>query len=374
MRPLYIAGKKISIEKDPTNTKTPWWMTVIAVVLALVFCAGFMLLNDNNPITVFSKMFSGAFGSLYGLSETLLKAIPLMLCGLGVAIAYRISVWNIGAEGQFVMGAIAATSITIYYPEMGAFSSITLMLLAGFTAGALWALVVAICRSYFDVNEVICSLMLNYIAILFLSFLVFEPWKDPNGFNFPGTAIFNSSQQLPALDDLRLHVGLLIALASILLYAVLVKFTQWGYQLRLLSANVNAARYAGMHVKRQIIIVLMISGGLAGIAGMVEVSGVTHRLSQGVSSGYGYTAIIVAWLARLNPIGIVISSILCGAVIVGGYSVQLIGLPASMALMIQGAILFFVIGGEVFSQYRIRLAPTKLKNTDQKSSAKVEVL
>lgn len=355
MTPFYIAGKKISIEKDPTNTKTPWWMTVISVVLALVFCAGFMLINGNNPITVFSKMFMGAFGSMYGFSETLLKSVPLMLCGLGVAIAYRISVWNIGAEGQFVMGAIAATSITIYYPEMGTIPSLVAMLLAGFAAGALWALLTAICRAYFEVNELICSLMLNYVAILFLSFLVFEPWKDPHGFNFPGTAIFNASQQLPALGDQRLHIGLLLALAAIFLYAVLVKYTRWGYQLRLLSANANAARYAGMNVKRQIIVILMISGGLAGIAGMAEVAGVTHRLTQGVASGYGYTAIIVAWLAKLNPVGIVVSSILCGAVIVGGYSVQLIGLPASMALMIQGAILFFVIGGEVFSQYRIKI-------------------
>lgn len=349
---LPLINKRLILVKNPQVTQTPWWVSVLSVVLAFVFCGVLIAFSGNDPLVVFARMFKGAFGSTYGLSETLLKAIPLLLCGLGVAIAYKIAIWNIGAEGQLVMGAIAATSVTIFWPDMAMLPSLCLMVLLGFIAGGIWGLFTAIPRVYFQVNEIITSLMLNYVALLLLDYLVFDPWKDPNGFNFPGTAIFNSAQQLPNFGDTRLHVGLFIALIAVAVYAVFVKKTTWGYRIRLLAANPNAARYAGMNVSKQILIVMLLSGGLAGLAGMAEVSGVTHRLMYGISPGYGYTAIIVAWLAKLNPWGLLISSVLCGAVIVGGYSVQLIGLPVSMAMMIQGAILFFLIGGEALGRYR----------------------
>jgi ABC-type uncharacterized transport system permease subunit len=347
-------GFHFRLEFDPSKQKSSWWVPVLSIVLALIFCAVFIAMNGRNPITVYMKMLTGAFGSSYGISETLVKAIPLLLCGLGVSVAYRIAIWNIGAEGQFIIGALAATGVTIYFPNLPSAAMIPLMVVAGIAAGAVWGLLTAIPKAYFQVNELITSLMLNYVAILLMNYFIFGPWKDPKGFNFPGTPMFTLSQQLLTLGGTRLHLGLVFGLIAVALYAFFIHFTRWGYELRLIGANPNAARYAGIRIHSHVIIVLMISGGLAGLAGMTEVSGVAHRLMYGISPGYGYTAIIVAWLAKLNPIGLIISSVLFGGLIVGGFSVQTIGLPSSMSLMLQGAILFFLIGGDMLSRFRWR--------------------
>ncbi|UJF32704.1 ABC transporter permease [Paenibacillus hexagrammi] len=333
--------------------RSPWWIPIASVVLALLFCALFLAWNGMNPLIVYSKMFQGAFGSKYGWSETLVKAIPLLLCGIGVAVAYRIHVWNIGAEGQFVAGAIAATAVTVYAPGLPGSIAIPLMLVAGIAAGALWGLLTAIPKVYFQVNELITSLMLNYIALSVLDFVVFGPWKDPKGFNFPGTPMFTPGEQLLTFFGTRVHLGLIYGLLAVLLFAFIVYRTKWGYEWKLLGSNPHAAEYAGIRIKKHVLLVMLISGGVAGLAGMCEVSGVAHRLLYGISPGYGYTAIIVACLAKLNPFGMILSSILFGGLLVGGYSVQSIGLPPSMSLMLQGAILFFVIGGEQLSRYRL---------------------
>jgi simple sugar transport system permease protein len=312
-----------------------------------------------NPLTVYQKMFIGAFGTSFGITETLVKAIPLLLCGLGVAIAYRISVWNIGAEGQFAAGAIAATAVTIYFPDQPAYISIPLMMAFALAGGGLWGLLTAIPRVYFQVNELISSLMLNYVALLLLDYAVFGPWKDPKGMNFPGTPMFTDAQMLPVLGNTRLHLGLVFGLAAVLLYALLIRYTRWGYELRLIGANPEAAKNAGIRISRHILLVMLISGGLAGLAGMSEVSGVAHRLMYGISPGYGYTAIIVAWLAKLNPAGLVVASFLFGGLIVGGYSVQTIGLPSSISSMLQGAILFFLIAGDTLAKLRLRRRSVK---------------
>ncbi|WP_373232886.1 ABC transporter permease [Cohnella sp.] len=341
-------------EFDATRQGSPWWMTIVSILLALLFCGIFIAANGMNPVTVYMKMMKGAFGSEYGLSETLVKSIPLLLCGLGVSIAYRISVWNIGAEGQFVAGAMAATAVTIYFPGLPAYLSIPTMIVFSIAAGGIWGLLTAIPRTYFQVNELITSLMLNYVALLALDYVVFGPWKDPKGLNFPGSPMFTEAQSLPVLGDTRLHLGLVFGLIAIALYALMIRYTKWGYELRLIGANPEAAKNAGIRISSHILIVMVISGGLAGLAGMSEVSGVAHRLMYGISPGYGYTAIIVAWLARLNPIGLIISSFLFGGLIVGGYSVQTIGLPSSTSSMLQGAILFFLIAGGTASKIRLR--------------------
>ncbi|WP_336785917.1 ABC transporter permease [Paenibacillus sp. MMO-177] len=344
----------LRIELDPSRKESPWWMTIVSILLALVFCGIFIAANGMNPITVYSKMITGAFGTSFGITETLVKSIPLLLCGIGVAIAYRISVWNIGAEGQFLAGAMAATAVTVYFPDMPVYLVIPAMIVFSILGGGIWGLLTAIPRTYFQVNELITSLMLNYVALLALNYFVFGPWKDPKGFNFPGTPVFTDAQSLPVLGDTRLHLGLIFAIVGVLLYAFLMKYTRWGYELRLIGANPEAAKNAGIKISRHILLVMLISGGMAGLAGMAEVSGVTHRLMYGISPGYGYTAIIVAWLAKLNPLGLVISSFLFGGLIVGGFSVQTIGLPSSISSMIQGAILFFLIAGSMASKFRIR--------------------
>ncbi|HUC90432.1 MAG TPA: ABC transporter permease [Paenibacillus sp.] len=342
------------LEIDPSAPDSPWWMMIASVLLALAVCGIFIAANGMDPFVVYKKMLTGAFGSSFGLTETLVKTIPLLLAGLGVSIAYRISVWNIGAEGQFIAGAMATTAVTIYFPGLPGYAAIPAMLVSGVAAGGVWGLLTAIPRTYFQVNELITSLMLNYVALLALDYVVFGPWKDPKGFNFPGTPMFTEAMSLPVLGSTRLHLGLVFALVSVALYALLIRYTRWGYELRLIGANPEAARNAGIRISRHILIVMLISGGLAGLAGMAEVSGVAHRLMYGISPGYGYTAIIVAWLARLNPAGLIVSSFLFGGLIVGGYSVQTIGLPSSTSSMLQGAILFFLIAGGTLGKFRLR--------------------
>lgn len=333
--------------------KSKWWIMPLSILCALLFCALFMLLGGVNPITVYHKMLMGAFGSTYGISETVVKAIPLLLCGLGVAAAYRMSLWNIGAEGQFIMGAIGAASVVILFPDLPGVLYIPAMVVAGMVGGAVWGLCTAIPKAYFGVNELITSLMLNYVALLFLDYLVYGPWRDPNGFNFPGSKPFELNQQLLTLFGSRIHLGLIFGLIAVVLFSFFINHTRWGYEMRVIGANRDAASYAGINITKQILVVMLISGGLAGLAGASEVSGVTHRLMYGISPGYGYTAIIVAWIAKLNPWGMVVSAVLFGGLIVGGYSVQTLGLPSAMSLMLQGAILFFLIGGEMLARFKV---------------------
>ena len=342
------------LEYDPHKKTGGWWVPVASVAVALLLGAIFILLNGMNPVAVYAKMLDGAFGSSFGISETIVKAIPLLLCGLGVAIAYKISVWNIGAEGQFILGAIGATAVTIYFPDLPGGLYIPLMMGIGIAAGAVWGLCTAIPRTYFRVNELITSLMLNYVALLLLDYFVYGPWRDPEGFNFPGTPIFTPFQTLATIGGTRLHLGLFFTIATVILFAFLLTKTRWGYELKLLGSNPIAAQNAGIKIKKHILIVMMISGGLAGFAGAIEVSGVAGRLMYGVSPGYGYTAIIVAWLAKLNPWGMFLTSLFMSSLIVGGYSVQTIGLPSSFSLMLQGLILICLLGGEMLSKYRLK--------------------
>jgi simple sugar transport system permease protein len=345
---------RFRLEIDPAGPEAPWWVTVLAVLLAFVLVAVFIGATGKSPVAVYAKMIGGAFATPFGITETLVKAIPLMLCGLGVSLAYRIQVWNIGAEGQFVAGALAATAVTIYLPGLPGWVALPLMLVAGMAAGGIWGLFTALPKVFFNVNELIISLMLNYVALLGLDFFVFGPWRDPKGMNFPGTPMFTADQSLPVLGDTRLHFGLILALVAVVITAVLVQKTRWGYELRLIGANPEAARHAGINLKGHILFVMLLSGALAGVAGMSEVSGVAHRLLYGISPGYGYTAIIVAWIARLNPFGIVVSAFLFGGLIVGGYSVQTMGLPSSVSSLLQGAVLFFLIAGSILGKVRVR--------------------
>jgi len=301
-------------------------------------------------------MFSGAFGSAYGLSETIVKAIPIALCALGVSIAFRMQLWNIGAEGQLYMGAFAASWVPLTFPGLPAYIMIPAMIIMGMAAGGVWAVFTAIPRAYLGVNEVITTLMLNYVAILWVDYLVYGPWRDPNGFNFPLSAPFAEAARLSTLGGSRVHSGILLALLiAVILYVVMYR-SRWGFEIRVIGESTAAARYAGMDICRNILLVMLFSGAISGLAGMTEVSGITGRLQPGLSPGYGYTAIIVAWLSKLNPFAIILVAVLFGGLQVGGYLVQTVGVPASVATMLQGAILFFVLGGDIFSKFRIRMA------------------
>lgn len=349
-------GFSVTLEKRGTTPYVLYLLVpILSIVAALVVGAIFLKATGHNPFEAYALMFNGAFGSSYGLSETIVKAIPLMLTGLGVSIAFRMLLWNIGAEGQLYMGAFAASWVALFAPDLPGFVMLSLMFIAGFLGGALWGLLPAIPRAFLGVNETITTLMLNYVAILWVSYLVYGPWKDPQGFNFPLTAPFRESATLPTFGDSRVHLGLIFALAAVVIIYIVLKYTRWGYEIKISGESRNAARYAGMNIGRNILLVMFLSGGLAGLAGMAEVSGIIHRLQHGISTGYGYTAIIIAWLSKLNPWAIIIVSFLLGGLLVGGFSIQTSGIPSATVFMLQGLILFFVLGGEIFTRYRLKL-------------------
>ncbi len=335
---------------------------IASIIAALIVGSVIMLFAGENPLGVYREMFDGAFGSNYRRSETVVKTIPLLLTGLGVAVAFRMRLWNIGAEGQFYFGAVFATWVALYgLPSSGAWVVIPAMMVAGMLGGALWGGIPGVLRGYLGVNETITSLMLNYVAILFASWLVHGPWKNPVGFGFPGTVVFSPATYLPTWGTTRVHLGLVFGLiAAVILYFVLQR-TRWGYEISIAGHSERVARYAGMATGRNMVIVMLVSGGLAGLAGMSELAGNGHSLQRELSPGYGYTAIIVAWLGRLNPFGIIVVSFLLAGLLVGGEQIQLsLGLPSAIAPMLQGIILFFLLGGDLLTRYRIvRVSTTK---------------
>ncbi len=339
---------------------------ILSIVLALVVGGILLLAAGANPIETYRAMFDGAFGTTYARSETLVRAIPLMLTGLAVAIAFRMLFWNIGAEGQLVMGAIATAWVPLFLlKDSGLPAGVLLVLmgLAAFAAGALWGLIPAALKAFLRVNEIITTLMLNYVAILFLDYLYTGPWKDKAGFGFPGTANFKEIAALPRLPQAwgfgRVHVGLLIAIAAaVVIWLVLVR-TKWGYEIRVIGENPEAARYAGISLVRNILLVMLLSGGLAGLAGYGQVAGIAFRLQKGIAVGDGFTAIIIAWLAKLHPLAVPVVAVLMAALSVGGDQITItMGLPAAVARVLQGAILFFVLGGDIFVRYRLRVVRT----------------
>jgi ABC-type uncharacterized transport system permease subunit len=346
----------LRVEKRLTVSKMTYFIIpVISIVLALCVGGLFIALMGYNTLEMYTLMFQGAFGSAYGFSETIVKAIPLMLAGLGVAIAFKMLLWNIGAEGQIYMGAFTASWVALFWPNLPPFLVLPVMVVAGFLGGAIWGLIPAIPRALLGVDETITTLMLNYVAILWVDYLVYGPWKDPDGFNFPLSAMFPSHAMLPIIPGTRIHAGLIMALIAAIILFIIVKNTTWGYQISVIGESQKAARYAGINIKKNIFIVMFLSGGLAGLAGMAEVSGIIGRLQHTISVGYGYTAIIIAYLSKLNSIAIIIVSILFGGMLTGGYAIQVLGLPAQVVSMLQGAILFFVLGGEIFTRYQIRI-------------------
>lgn len=329
---------------------------ILSFVLALVVGGLILLVFGINPLEAYQVMIKGSLGSGYAISETLVKAIPLMFTGLGVAIAFRMLFWNIGAEGQLAWGGIAAAFVALYLSDyLPPFTLIPLMMLLAIIAGALWALIPAVLKATIGVNEILTTLMMNYIAILMVEYLYLGPWRDPEGYGFPGTALFPEAAWLPRLTG-RVHIGLFFAILAAALVWFILSRTRWGYEIRVIGENPRAARYSGMSIARNIVLVMLLSGGLAGLAGMAEVSGIAHRLYQGLTVGHGYTAIIVAWLAALNPWGVLLVAFLMAALLVGGDQMQIaLGLPAAVAGVLQGAILFFVLGGSIFVNYRIRV-------------------
>lgn len=356
MSEKYKSKRRIVLEK---RLQVPTWINllvpVVSVVFALLFSAIFLKLTGESPIEVYSVMGRSAFGSSYGWSETIVKAIPLMMASFGVAMAFKMVIWNIGAEGQILLGALAATGVALALPDLPRVLLLIIMTLAAMLAGGLWALIPGIAKAKWNVNEVITSLLLNYVAINLIDYFVYGSWKSASGMGFPETDIISKNAWLPTLGSGRVHLGIVFALLIGVGLYVLLNRTRWGYEIKIIGENRDVARYSGMNITRNIILVMFLSGALAALGGMFEVSGVLHKLDPHLSIGLGYSAIIVAWLSRLNPFVIMVVSMLFGGLINGGYSIQMIGTPAATATMLQGAILFFVLGGDIFARYRIKV-------------------
>jgi len=350
---------KLPLRVERRLTPSPYvHLAASLVALLLAFLVGALVfrLVGADPLQAYWTVFSGAFGSSYALEETLIKTSPLLLIALGLGLAYRVRLWNIGGEGQFYLGAVAATGAALFvFPDMPAWGLLPAVALAGFLGGALWALIPGLLRALWGVNEITTTLMLNYVAILLAEYLVHGPWKNPRGYGFPGTAQLPPAAWLPSLGETRVHAGLLLGLAGAALFWSLLRWTTWGHEIRVLGQSTHAARYAGIDVRRTMLLVMLLSGGFAGLAGMAELTGVAHQLQRNFSPGYGYTAIIVAWLAGLNPWAMIPAAVLFAGLIVGGDQLQMrLGLPGGVAPMIQGTVLLcFVLTSGLFRRYRL---------------------
>ena len=355
-RPLDSSTPRLRIERVPApSTVAMALVSVLSIVLALV-CGGIVLaVAGEQPLAIYRAMFGGALGSWNGIAETLVKTTPLLLAGLGVAVAFRMQLWNIGAEGQLYWGAIFATGVALFLiPDAPGWVMVPAMVIGGLLGGGLWGLIPGALRAWFGASEIITSLMLNYVAILFSEYLVHGPWRDPQAFGFPGTPSLPDAGWLPNWGTTRVHLGLLFGLIAALVLWIMLRRTRWGYEIGVMGENPRAALYAGMPTRRTILLVMALSGALAGLAGMSEVAGIGHQLQRNLSPGYGYAAIIVAWLARLHPFGAVLVAFLLAALTVGGDQIQMsLGLPAAVAPMLQGTILFFLLGGDVLTRYRL---------------------
>lgn len=347
---------KIKIEKRldaPMSLKII--LPLIATLIAFTISGILIAISGANPILAFKTMWQGAFGSVYSLSETIVSSIPLMLAGLGVGIAAHAKLWNIGGDGQIIMGAFAASGLALFYPDLPRPVLIGGMMILGFAAGGLWAVIASLPRIYLGINEIITTMMFNFIAIFWVSYIVQGPWRDPVLVAFPFTAQFDKAAWLPRYFGTRIHLGLGIALIAAVIISILLYRSKWGYELRVIGGSLKSANYAGVNIKKSLLLAMLFSGGLAGLAGMAEVTGILHRLQEGIAAGAGFSAFILVALANGNPFGIIITGFLLGALITGGTSAQTMGIPPQIADILQGLILFFVLASNYFTRYRVWL-------------------
>lgn len=352
-----------SIRFEP-RLEQPRWLalaiTLGAAVLALLLGALVLALVGGSPFLAYRFMIKAAFGDIGVFSDTLTKATPLIFTSLAAVIAFRMRLWNIGAEGQFFIGALGASAVVLYPllpEETASWIMIPAMLVAGALGGALWALLPGFLKAKLNVNEIITTLMMNYIAISFVNYFVFDVWSE-GGFQmtrqFPKNAwlprLTDFGSQVPAFRGLTTHLGLLIACIAALIVWWVIYRSRWGYEIRLIGDNQRAAKYAGINISRNIILVMLLSGALAGLGGMSEITGVVHRLQGSISPGYGFTGIIIAWLSRLNPILVIPVSVLFGALILAGREIQ----PSGVPLLLQGILLVCLIGSDFLMRFRVR--------------------
>ena len=348
------------LKLEPRPQASKFWSIgspLLALVITVFIGIAIFMLMGKDPVKGLLVFFWEPIKSGYAVSELAVKATPLLLIALGLAMCFRANVWNIGAEGQFVMGAIAAGGVALLADKSTGAWIVPLILLAGVLGGMFWAGIVAWLRDRFNASEILVSLMLVYVATMTLSYLVSGPWKDPNGYNFPQSKTFEKAAQIPRLfDGMRVNIGVLIALFGVFGLWVYMFRTYMGFQLQVGGLAPAAAKYAGFSSRRALWTVLLLSGGMAGLAGGLEVAGPIGQLTPHVPVGYGFAAIIVAFVGRLHPVGIVFAAILMSMFYIGGELAQSrLGLSKSLTGVFQGLLLFTLLACDTLIAYRVRL-------------------
>jgi simple sugar transport system permease protein len=329
---------------------------LIAAVAMLATGSLLFSFLGQEPLHAFYVYFIKPASTAYGVGELLLKATPLTLCGVGLALGFRASVWNIGADGQLTMGAVAGSCVALYFHGVESAWVLPGMLLAGAVGGMLWAAIPALLRTRFNTSEILVSLMLVYVAYLFLSYLVHGPLRDPEGFNFPQSKMFTDSAMLPLLvEGLRVNVAFILSLVAVAGAWFFCARTFAGYRMKVSGMAPAAAAYAGFSEERNVWLAFMLSGALAGLAGVGEVAGPIGQLQPSVSPGYGFAAIIVAYVGRLHPLGVLLAALLMSLLYIGGESAQMeLQLPSAITGLFQGMLLFYLLAADLFIHYRFK--------------------
>ena len=364
--PLQKKQMKFKVRLEPRLEEPPAWfpafVSLMAILIALILGGILIAFAGGDPFRSYQHIARASFGNTGVISDTIVKATPILLTALACSVAFRMKLWNIGAEGQFIMGAWGASAVVLaplVAETTPRWLFLFVMALAGMAMGAFWGFIPGYLKAKFNVNEIISTLMLNYIAVAWVNFWIFGVWSE-GGFQmspkFPENAwlprLLEYASAYPAFRGLTTHAGLLLGIAAALIIWLIVYRSRWGYEIRLIGDNPQAANYAGINIAANVIAVMMLSGALAGLGGMSEVSGVVHRLQTSpLAAGYGFTGIIVAWLAKLNPLAIIVVSVFFGALILAGREIQPSGIPK----MIQGIILVSLIASDFLLRYRIRI-------------------
>jgi len=346
----------LRLEPRSTQSFAAAWLSPVMALVLTVFTGGVIFLAmGKDPSTALYIYFVEPLTTTSGLSEVAVKAGPLILIGIGLSFGFRAGVWNIGAEGQYIAGAIAGGGLAVYFHESESTLLLPAMLVLGTLGGMAWAAVPALLKTRFNANEILVSLMLVYVAELLLVHLVQGPWRNPQGWGFPGTRMFPDVATMPLLfPGKRVHLGTLITLAiPFIAWFILVR-TGFGFTVRVFGSAPLAARHAGVHSHRMIWQSLLIGGGFAGLAGVIEATSTIGQLVPNISPGYGFTAIIVAFLGRLHPAGVLLAGIAIAVTYIGGEGAQIsVGLPKAVTGLFQGIILFYLLAFDLFTRYRI---------------------
>ena len=340
-----------------------WLSPLIALALTATVAMILFASAGHPPVEALVTFLTAPLIDLYGFGELLIKAAPLILIAVGLSIGFRAGIWNIGAEGQLTVGVIFAGHVALQYGAGGGLWVLPAMVVAGALGGMAWAAIPAVLRTRFNANEILVSLMLNYVAALWLSWLIFGPWRDPAGFNFPQSEPLAPAALFPTIiEGTRANASVLFALVAVVAGWVFMNRTFAGFRLKVTGLSEGAARYAGFGVRRAVWIGLLVSGATAGIAGVGEIAGPLGQIFPTASPGYGYAAIIVAFLGRLNPVGILLSGLLMALLYLAGDLAQMsLGMPSSITGLLQSTLLFFLLASDVLVQFRIRFRDTVTK-------------